>query len=366
MFSCLKHLVSMISIFFFASCSQIEPEESKPTGFEIVSNPHLLTEETPKNFKVAFVGDTGTGYGFERVLHLIKEQKADMILHLGDFAYGYDQEAGAKMWLETLSKVFDENFPYFFLVGNHEKLGWSHYVDIFYERLKKLPERTCYVANDKSDLGVKSYCVYKGIFFLLSGVGTLGVNHNNFIETALRTYQNRLWKVCAWHKNQASLQLGTKVDEVGWKPYELCQKYGAFIAMGHEHSYGRTKTLTKIGNEFLWHGAKGDPESVTLEPGKTFSAVVGTGGKSLRPYNCAKGSLAPWWASVYTANYSVKNRKDVDWLNCFDNDSKRDQEKTEFGAMFVTFNYDGQENKARGEFITTSGRVIDDFMIEGK
>lgn len=325
-------------------------------------------EETPPNFKVALFGDTGVGPGYESVLELVKKEKADMAIHLGDFSYYLDHHRGAEIWNEKVNSILGEKFPYFLVVGNHESSGWDSYIQFFYERLKHLPKGTCTVEEGLKDLGVKSYCNYKGVFMLLSGVGTKdkGPGHETFIAQALERNKTENWSICAWHKNQNSLQLGHKINEVGWEPYKLCEKYGALVATGHEHSYGRTRTLTNVGHIFSEHGATGPYEEVTLAPGKNFVSVIGTGGKSFRPYNCLKGSLDPWWASIYTTNYVVKNGTPLRPLLCLDNprELKQDDQLTiEFGALFLELNYEGDPKKAKGRYVTTHGRVLDEFMI---
>ena len=81
--------------------------------------------------------------------------------------------------------------------------------------------------------------------FVLSGVGTLGSGHVQYMKDAL-AQSDATWKICAWHKNQQAMQVGGKSDEVGWSAYEACREAGALIATGHEHTYERTKTLTSM------------------------------------------------------------------------------------------------------------------------
>lgn len=350
--------------FILISCSSSENKKSKKKkqDYHLASESKLSFESTPENFKVAFIGDTEKGLGFERVLKLIKNEKAEMVIHMGDFGYNIGLSS-PKEWNNVVNRILGEEFPYFPTIGNHEHLNWSRYVDLFQERLENLPYKTCVVYSKKKELGVKSYCHYKGIFFILSGVGIKGRGHESFIEKALSRYQSTTWKICAWHKNQSSMQLGGKYNEVGWKAYQICQKYGAVIATGHEHSYSRTKTLTQLGSDHLNHGAIGNPNELTLGPNKNFVFVSGVGGHSLRPYNCDKGNLAKWWASIFTTNYIVKNGTTIQEKDCSKTDIQYDQNNTEFGALFITFNYNGYPEKAYGEFITTEGRTLDNFII---
>jgi hypothetical protein len=57
--------------------------------------------------------------------------------------------------------------------------------------------------------------------FVLSGVGTLGTNHSEYIDTVLSKYKSIPFKVCMWHKNQQSYQTGDKEDETGYEVYGM-------------------------------------------------------------------------------------------------------------------------------------------------
>ncbi len=378
MISVVKILVLTVWFLILSKCS-VEPvnqedivtsldkiENEKKQLISLKQDSFFSDEKTPLNFKVAIFGDSGVGRGFESVLELVKKEQADMVIHLGDFSYYLDHHYGAQIWDKKVNEILGEKYPYFLVAGNHEGPGWNSYVELFYKRLEHLPQGTCTVAQGVKDLGVKSYCNYKGVFMLLSGVGSVGIGHESFIRSALERNKSSDWKICAWHKNQNSLQLGHKPSEVGWAPYKLCQTHGAVVATGHEHSYGRTRTLTEVSNILKNQGAVGANDEVTLAPGKNFVSVIGTGGKSFRPYNCLKGALDPWWASIYTTNYVVKNREPLKPLSCVDNldELKEDDQNTiDFGVLFLELNFEGQEKKARGRFVTTKGRVLDEFMV---
>jgi hypothetical protein len=53
------------------------------------------------------------------------------------------------------------------------------------------------------------------------------------------------------------------------------------------------------------------------------------------PYGC-KGE----WAKIYTSNQNAQ-----------------------FGALFITFNVDGDPNKAHGYFKTVNGQIVDEFDV---
>ena len=299
--------------------------------------------------KVAFIGDQGLGTNAESVLQLIKNEKADMVIHAGDFDYKNNPTA----WDGQINKILGENFPYFIDIGNHDTSKWSGvdgYQDKFKKRLDRISGETC-----TGDLGVKSSCSYKGLFFVLSGAGTSGSGHDTYIKSELSN-SNAQWEICNWHKNQRNMQVGGKGDEAGWPVYEACREGGAIIVTAHEHSYERTKTLTNIQQltvdtqqHPLENGIPSRPDSVAVTSGKTFVVVSGLGGASIRnqdrclpysyPYGGGEGCNYIW-AKVYTTDQNAK-----------------------YGALFITFNVGGNSNKAMGYFKNIDGAIIDSFEI---
>src|SRR5437773_10981124 len=69
----------------------------------------LGTIPTEPNLKVAFIGDSGNGADFRRVLELIKSEGAHMVLHQGDFDYAEN----ARRFFGTIDSVLGSDFPYF-------------------------------------------------------------------------------------------------------------------------------------------------------------------------------------------------------------------------------------------------------------
>ena len=289
---------------------------------------------TDANFRVAFIGDQGLGPNSVAVLNLIKDENAQMVLHQGDFDYNDDPDA----WDKQISNVLGDDFPYFGTIGGHDLLKWNEYQQKLHDRLKKNPDAQCI-----GDLGVKSSCTYKGLHFIQVGPGIKGSEHGSFIENQLNN-NDHIWSVCSWAMNMNAMQTGDQSNKTGWEVYENCKNAGAIIATGHEHVYSRTKTLIDIENQVV------DPEwsernKLRIKEDSTFVFVSGIGGKTIRaqerclplsyPYGC-NGE----WANIYTS----------------------DQHAT-FGALFCTFNADGQPNKAYCYFKDIDGRIIDEFTI---
>ena len=289
---------------------------------------------TDADFRVAFIGDQGLGPNSVAVLNLIKDENAQMVLHQGDLDYEDDPDA----WDKMISNVLGEDFPYFVSIGAHDILKWNEYQQKLHDRLKKIPDVQCI-----GDLGVKSSCTYKGLHFIQVGPGIKGSEHGSFIENQLNN-NDHIWSVCSWAMNMTDMQTGKKPNKTGWEVYENCKNAGAIIATAHEHVYSRTKTLIDIENQVV------DPEwsernKLRIKEDSTFVFVSGIGGKTIRaqerclplsyPYGC-NGE----WANIYTS----------------------DQHAT-FGALFCTFNADGQPNKAYCYFKDIDGRIIDEFTI---
>ena len=288
--------------------------------------------------KVAFIADTGITANAVAVLQLIRDQNADFVLHQGDFGYFEGDPAAAPVWDDQLNAVLGADYPYFGSIGNIDVNAWPAYRELLVGRLNRIPDAVC-----QGDYGVNASCHYKGIFFILSGVGTMGSDHVQFIEDEL-SKDNSAWRICTWHKVQQAMQLGDKPDEVGWGAYEACREGGAIIATGHEHSYSRTRTLVDFEHQVVDPNHM-DPNNVRVVPGSTFAFVSGLGGKSIRNQDRCLPTTFPYgcngeWASIYTSDQGAK-----------------------YGALFIEFNFGGDPTRAKGQFINIDGEIIDDFMI---
>ncbi len=291
-------------------------------------------KETVPNLRVAFIGDQGSDRNARAVLELFKGEGADLVIHLGDFDY----EDNPEVWDRLISDVLGEDFPYFAAIGNHDDDEWPGYQARLLRRLERVRGATCV-----GEYGINSACTYQGLFFVLSGVGTLGSGHVSFMEEQLEA-NRAIWSVCAWHKNQTAMQVGGKDNDAGWGAYETCRKAGAIIGTGHEHSYERTRTLSDVrGQEVdeLWP----NPGQLRVGGGSTFVFVSGLGGRGIRDQERCLPAAPPngcngTWASIYTS----------------------DQGAT-FGALFIDFHVDDDPEKARGYFKNIHGEIIDSFTI---
>jgi hypothetical protein len=289
---------------------------------------------------VAMVGDMGKGDHGQAVYQRVLDEGADLLIILGDFG------DSPSTWSEKMNAMFGDSFPIFGVIGNHDSNAWSGYQSQLAERLAKVPGVVC-----TGELGVAASCTYRGLHVVLSGIGTVGsrADHEKYIAHALAVDASP-WSLCAWHRNQRDLQAGDKSDDVGWPAFRSCQDDGSFIVMGHEHSYARTRTLTEIGNKDHGHGAIGRPDLLGLGPGRTFTAVSGLGGKSIRPFDASLHKDDTWWATLFTSNYYRRNGVEIEDFTA------------ENGVLFLRFNVDGP-SVARGYFKTVRGEMIDEFAV---
>jgi hypothetical protein len=159
----------------------------------------------------------------------------------------------------------------------------------------------------------------------------MGSGHADFIRRQLER-DSSLWRISAWHVNQGRMQVGTKGDEAGWGVYEESRLGGAIIATAHEHSYSRTHLMSGMADQKVASRDK----TLRLRKGRSFAFVSGLGGAEIRPQSLS----GDWWASIYTSTQGAKH-----------------------GALFATFNVDGDARKARFYFKNVDGAVVDSFEV---
>ena len=342
----LKYLIVACLTLVLITCapaSDLKPESEKTNEIKARTiEISARTRETPPNFKVAFIGDAGISTSAKAVLNLIRDEDADMVLHQGDL--WYDSESDPQLVIDferQVNDVLGEDFPYFASIGNHDVELWPFYQEELKARISRIPGAQC--VSEGNGLGVKSSCTYAGLSFLLLGPGTLDSGFDTYIRNELAR-SDSIWRICSWHKNQRSLQIGGRSSQVGWAPYERCREGSAIIATGHEHSYERTKTLTRMESktvDAIWSGA----DDLRVGNGSSFVFVSGLGGASARSQQRCFPEIPPFgcsgeWASIYT---SLQNATQ--------------------GALFIEFNVDGDPRKATGYFKSVDQVIIDTFSV---
>ena len=311
-----------------------------------------IGENTEANLKVAMMGDQGTS---PAVFTLAKNEGADLVVHLGDFDY----KNSPSTWKGVVDTLGD--IPYLAVVGNHDDNDWaSGYKPDINARIAHTQQIMPGALTCQDDVGVKGSCVFKGLRIMLMGNGLLGSGHESYIDQVLGA-DNHVWRICAWHVNMGDMQTGGKGDEAGWGGYQACQRHGALVATGHEHTYERTYTLTNVGNRSAAHGKTGAPATVEVGANKNFVFVNGLAGAGPRDYQCNhKGDT--WWASAYATNYHLKNGVVIQNFPNPSNCSGSIQNFA-FGVLFVEFNVDNDPRKARAYMKNVKGELIDEFII---
>lgn len=294
-----------------------------PANFTLNINTAWTPPAAPDpNLKVAFIGDQGLNTNSRAVLQLVKDEGTQMVLQLGDFDYANNPAA----WDQQTTDILGADFPFFAVIGNHDLTQWAGYQQKLSERLSRVPGAAC-----TGNLGVQAACRYRGLHFLTVAPGISGTGHDTYLRDQLAA-DNSVWSICAWHKNQRLMQVGNKADETGWGVYEECRKGGGLVATAHEHSYERTHLLSNFTAQTIASTAS----TLVLEKGKSLAFVSGLGGQSIRP----QALSGAWWASIYTSTQGAT-----------------------YGALFCTFNVDGDPGKADCYFKNINGQVIDQFEL---
>lgn len=300
------------------------PDAGDAGGPASPSTPGPVAGATEANLKVAFFADTNTGSNFASVLALVKREKADLAIIPGDLSYSTSSSA-ASDWFRAADAVLDDGttrIPYFVTRGNHD-VDWSTYGAGLKSRLQKWG-----IPTEHNDPTFGNYSiVYKGLKVVFADDTETNPKRADYVKQRLAN-DPHLWKICAWHRNQAKSNVGGKGDDMGWPIYENCRAAGAIVAQGHSHTYSRSKTLTADATQTVDSSCK-DPFSLCVGPGKHFFFDSSIGGVALRPM---EGTSEPHWASTYNAKY---------------------------GVLFIEFNVDGDPRKAHGYFKNIDGVVID-------
>lgn len=305
-----------------------------------------IVKDNKDSYIVAFVGDQGTGSKPTSVLRLIKGEGAEALVILGD----YDYADNPYYWYGLLTLELGKNFPLIPIIGNHDEKEWPQYSKLIAEHLKKTPSVNC-----QGTIAVKSVCQYRNLRVFIGAPGIESIKASNdsyadyFRTTAASLKIADTWNVCTWHKNQRTMQLGEKADEVGWSVYETCRELGFPIMNGHEHSYSRTFLMTNFKDKTMapkmsatlpestgFSGVKGI-DQLKLSKGKSFVTVSGLGGREVRP----QVMDGEFWSAKYTATQGGKP-----------------------GALFCVFNYLGNSKDALCYFKNADGQVIDMFEMQ--
>ena len=292
---------------------------------------------------VAFIGDVSVRESSSgRVLQLISDRNADLVLHAGDFDY----RDSPLSWETQLNETLGADFPYYASMGNHEYdalEGTNGYQQHWFDKL------VAQGANCIGTVGLAQVCSWRGITFFLATQWLEGIWEPDFvsheelitaIEDSFTQFGGR-WRVCVWHFNDYSYQLGDKGSEAPAIFYDACRRMGAIISTGHEHSYARTHLMADFEN----HVVANQESSLLIsegDNGRSVAWVSGVGGLSIRPcLNNAQNN--PWWASAICSDSAPP---------------------LQYGVLFCNFNPGGQDqNLANCWFEQIDGEIRDEFTL---
>lgn len=320
----------------------MQDEVFKTQYYPATDSGTITFSTSSSKIKIAFTGDQGLTNDTKRSLTMVREEGAEAFVILGDFDYQDKPET----WKSMLEVYLGTNFPVIPVVGNHEENAWTGYSAVIQEKISQLPKGMCSFATT-SDIGLHYTCVLGPVSLVMSAPDiqipqAKKIDSVSFMKKELAK-TDTAWKLCAWHKPHRDMQLGALRDDISWDLYTTCQNAGAYILMGHDHTYARTKTMLDFQNRIY---ATSTSEDVVLL-GKGFSGAViaGLGGRSL---HSRKVETGPWWASVYSSeNLKIQTGG---------------ERKNIAGVLFCTFEKDKKE--APCYFKMTDGQVKDTFTLK--
>ncbi len=323
---------------------------------------------TPANFRIAVIGDLGVNANAAATLTLIRDEGAEMIVHLGDLGYGNESVPQSALdWEDQVNTILGPDYPYFAVIGNHDRQQWPVYQQLLRDRINRITGATC-----TGDDGVLASCRYQGLFIVMTGGGIFdATTWDPYVDHVRQqlTQDTSTWRICAWHKNKFEMQLSSRGEPFDDRLYEECRLGRAMILTGHEHSYHRTKTLSNTETITI-DPAWPNPDELRVSAGSTFVVVSGVGGASLRNQDrCVTGDPTPY---VYPycddtpscVGSGCCSESCFEWAAVYTSDTPAEEGgPSVHGALFIDFHINGNPNAAQGYFKNINGDVIDTFTI---
>ncbi len=332
---------------FFVESQQVvyaAPKVVKSPIRVATSSPQFTIASTTKRIKIAFIGDQGNTNDTKRALTMVRDEKANALIVVGDFDY----QDNPSLWKSNFDIYLGDKFPVIAVAGNHEEKAWdSGYKDVVRKQIELLPKGTC-TSSVPENLGLYFDCVLGPVHFVFAtpdiriAQAEKTKKPEDFLKKQLKQSKSP-WNICAWHKVHEGMQLGDKKDKISWDIYEACRASGAYIVSGHDHVYARSRTMFDFPKRIF---ATSTVDIVQVVPGKTGAVIVGLGGKDIRP-RAPSQLVTPWWARVYTADI-LKAETEGQRTNIA-------------GVLFCTFERD--KKSAPCYFKMTDGKIKDEFTL---
>ncbi len=331
---------------------------SKLSPDDVYNKRPIEISSTTEKVKIAFLGDTALTNETKNVFKLIRDEKAEVFVSLGDF----DHVDKPDEWSGLLDAYLGKYFPVIAIAGNHDEKLWNEYSKIIQAKISQFPKGTC-TTTDKGNIGLLYECTIGPVHIVLTTPDinipeSISKNASLFIRDVFKKEllnksfavaggdDNSIpdkdpWRICAWHKTNSLMQLGNVTDKITWDTFEECRRFGAYIFVGHDHVYARSNLITNFPGMIV---STSSDNTILLKPGQTGLSIVGLGGMSIRP-KVRQGDL--WWANTFSMNTLRIENKSI---------------KNTAGAVFCTF--DKKSDTVPCYFKTIDGVVRDRFEMK--
>ena len=238
--------------------------------------------------KICFMGDSGVGTNAVNTHNLCKSNGAQAIVHTGDLDY----QNSPTNWENFINARVGSNFPYFYVLGNHDTANASGYRSNLQARMNRLG------ITWNGTLASHYRFDWRGIRFIMTTPGLGDGSAATYIrdQAAATTAP---WVLSIFHQQMAKMNVGSKGDTTGWGVYEEGRAQGVTTWNGHEHSYGRTHLLSDMDTQAI----ADNTSPYTIIKGRSLVVQTGAGGASLRAFGPYANQS--YWAAKYNANYGV-------------------------------------------------------------
>jgi hypothetical protein len=315
--------VTEISIFGSACTSCPTPTPTVTPTPTPTGGPTATPTAAPAEVKLCIVGDTGIGSDAAAVHKVCKDAASDAILHVGDLDYA----DSPSQWESFVNAQVGPNYPYFYVLGNHETDNASAYRANAEARFNRLgiPWVGTLTTHCRFD--------WRGIRFILTtpGIGDSSAAPYIRDQAAATTVP---WVLSLFHQQMAKMQVNTKGDTTGWAVYEEARLQGVVTWNGHAHGYGRTHLLSKMDTQTV----SDNTSPYTITRGASIVVQDGLGGDDITAAGPWAGQ--PYWGKVYTPSNGAT-----------------------FGAVLCTFGAAGDPRRADCVFRNIKGVDIDRWTM---
>ena len=235
--------------------------------------------------KICIVGDSAIGSPAVSTHNLCKAAGVDAILHTGDLDYTDSPPA----WESFITAQMGADFPYFYVLGNHETDNASGYranADARFRRLGITWTGT-----------LTTHCTFdwRGIRFILTTPGIGDSSAATYIRDQAAA-SSAPWVLSVFHQQMAKMQVNTKGDTTGWAVYEEARQQGVVTWNGHAHGYGRTHLLSKMDTQTV----ADNTSPYTVTKGASIVVQTGLGGDSVS--SAGPNANLSYWGKVSTAS----------------------------------------------------------------